>query len=91
MTIAILFDIPGATQQQYDEVTQKLEVAGEGAPPGRLYHVSGPTQVGWRVVDVWESQEQFERFGQTLLPLLQEAGFPPFEPESWPVHNIIVG
>ena len=91
MAIAILFDMPGATQRQYDEITQKLEAAGEGAPPGRLYHVSGPTQDGWRVVDVWESQEQFERFGQTLIPFVQEAGISLFEPEPWPVHNVIVG
>ena len=91
MTIAVLIDMPGATQQQYDEVIQKLEVAGEGAPPGRLYHVAGPTQDGWRIVDVWDSQVHFERFGQTLMPILEESGFPPFEPEPWPVHNVIVG
>ena len=91
MAIAIFIDMPGATQQQYDEVIQKLEAAGEGLPPGRLYHVAGPTEVGWRVVDVWESQDQFDRFGQTLLPILQEAGFPPLEPQPWPVHNVIVG
>ena len=90
MAIAILFDIPGATRHQYDEVMQKLEAAGQKAPEGRLYHVSGPTQDGWRFVDVWHSQEQFERFGQTLMPLIQEVGYPPFEPELWPCHNVIV-
>ncbi len=91
MAIAVLFEMPGATQEQYDEVVQKLEDAGEGMPPGRVYHVSGPTENGWRVVDVWESQEQFERFGQTLMPFLEEVGFPEFEPEFWDVHNQIVG
>ena len=91
MAIGVLFEMPGVTQEQYDEVIQKLEDAGEGMPPGRIYHVSGPTEDGWRVVDVWESQEQFERFGQTLMPLLEETGFPSFEPELCPVHNVIVG
>jgi hypothetical protein len=91
VAIAIFFETPGVTQQQYEEVIQRLEAAGEGAPAGRLYHVAGPTETSWRVVDVWESQEQFDRFGQTLLPILQEVGFPPLEPQPWPVHNIIVG
>ncbi len=91
MAIAVLFEVPGATQEQYDEVVQKLEDAGEGMPAGRLYHVAGPTEHGWRVVDVWDSQEQFERFGQTLMPLAKESGLPEFEPAFWPVHNLIVG
>jgi hypothetical protein len=80
MAIAILFDIPGATRSQYDAVIRKLQDAGEWA-----------TQDGWRIVDVWDSQEHFERFGQTLMPILEETGFPSFEPELWPVHNVIVG
>ena len=91
MAVAILFDIPGARRSQYDEVIRRLHDAGEGAPPGRLYHVAGPTQDGWRIVDVWDSQVHFERFGQTLMPILEEAGFPSFEPYPWPVHNVIVG
>ena len=91
MAVAVLFEMPGATQEQYDEVVQKLEDAGEGTPPGRVYHVSGPTEAGWRVVDVWESQEQFDKFGQTLMPFLEEVGFPDFEPEFWDVHDQIVG
>jgi hypothetical protein len=35
VAIAIFFDTPGVTQQQYDEVIQKLEATGEGVPPGR--------------------------------------------------------
>ena len=91
MAIGILFEMPGVTQEQYDEVIQKLEDAREGMPPGRIYHVAGPTEDGWRVVDVWESQEQFERFGQTLMPLLEETGVPEVAPEFWDVHNQIVG
>jgi len=27
-----------------------------------------------RVSDVWDSRENFDRFGQTLMPILQELG-----------------
>ena len=44
-----------------------------------------------QVLDVWDSQESFEAFGATLLPILAEAGVDPGEPMVTPVHNIIVG
>jgi hypothetical protein len=37
-------------------------VAGDRLPPGAPYHVAGPTEDGWGVVDVWESQEALQRF-----------------------------
>ena len=91
MAVAVLIDIPGATRSQYDAVIRKLQDAGEWAPSGLLYHIAGATREGWRIVDVWDSQEHFERFGQRLMPILEETGFPSFEPEPWPVHNVVVG
>ena len=44
---------------------------------------------GWFVLDVWESEEHFERFGQTLMPILMAAGVTPTEPVVRPVHNIV--
>jgi hypothetical protein len=44
-----------------------------------------------RVFDVWDSQESFEKFGQTLMPILQQLGVDPGNPEVFPVHNIIKG
>jgi hypothetical protein len=47
---------------------------------------------GWWLagVELWESQEAFERFGQRLLPLLQETSFPPAEaPRIFPVQNVV--
>jgi hypothetical protein len=35
--------------------------------------------------------ETFETFGQTLMPILQEIGIDPGQPEIRPVHNTIVG
>jgi len=38
---------------------------------------------------VWESEEAFQRFGQRLMPLLQQAGFPAGAPQMFPVHNVV--
>ena len=43
---------------------------------------------GYLVTNVWESQEAFERFGQTLMPLLQRVGGPVTTPKIYPVHNL---
>jgi hypothetical protein len=61
---------------------------------GRLVHVAGPMEAGmeagWRIVDVWESQEAFDAFVQQAGPILQELEmWPPDESMSWPVHTLL--
>jgi hypothetical protein len=40
---------------------------------------------------VWDSQEAFDAFGETLMPILGAAGIDPGEPVIAQVHNIIIG
>ena len=87
--IVIEFDNPGMTAQQYDEIVQRLEENGLGAPDGRIYHVAAPTEAGWFVVDVWESPEQFNAFGDRLMPIIEAVGASPPTPVIREVHNII--
>lgn len=89
MAIVAAFNIPGMTADQYDRVVQELEAKGAEAPEGRTFHVAAPTDTGWLVVDVWESEEHFGRFGETLIPVLVAAGVTPAQPEIHPVHNIM--
>lgn len=79
------------TAAKYDEVTKRLEQAGAGAPAGRLYHVCFGDKDNLRVSDIWDSTESFERFGQTLRPILQDVGIESSEPEVIEVYNIIEG
>lgn len=88
MAIAVLFEADG-TWAQYEEALKKLDEAGWGAPKARLYHVAGPTDTGFRAVDIWESPETFEEFGRVLVPIVQEVGFTPPEPRVWPAEKII--
>jgi hypothetical protein len=43
------------------------------------------------VFDIWESQEQFEAFGATLMPIMGAAGVDPGEPMVATVHNVLEG
>ena len=56
-----------------------------------LYHVALESDGLVQVFDVWESQEAFEAFGSTLLPIMAEAGVEPGQPMVAPVRNIIKG
>jgi hypothetical protein len=73
MAICVIFDAPGMTQAQYDQV--RNEVTGDGPPAGALYHVAGPSEHGWYVVETWESREALDRFlRDRLQQALQKAG-----------------
>jgi hypothetical protein len=91
MSLVTRFAPQGMTAEMYDEVIKRLEAAGAGAPQGRLYHVCFGDKNNLRVSDIWDSLENFEKFGQTLMPILQEVGVDPGTPEVVEVHNIISG
>ena len=91
MAVAMLLEWPGQSKEQYDELMKR--VALETDPPdGGLFHVAGPMPGGWRVVDVWESREAFERFAEERLrPAVKEVGIPGMpEPEFYPIQGVWV-
>jgi heme-degrading monooxygenase HmoA len=83
----------GGTTDQYDEVIAKMgfEPGGKGAP-GALFHWVSKTDDGLKVVDVWESPEEFQAFADSQIgPLTHEAGLNPPDVTAYPVHNHLVG
>jgi hypothetical protein len=91
VALGFYFTPAGFTPEIYDQTLRKLEDAGGGSPAGRLYHVALESDGLVQVFDVWESQEAFEAFGATLLPIMAEAGVDPGQPMVAPVRNIIKG
>ncbi len=91
MALGFYFSPSSFTPSGYDDAISRLEAAGAGAPAGRLYHVALEADGLIQVFDVWDSQESFEAFGATLLPIMAEVGADPGEPMVSPVHNIIEG
>jgi hypothetical protein len=91
MALGFYFTPSAFTPDAYDDVIKRLEAAGAGAPAGRLHHTAMETDGQIHVFDVWESQEAFEAFGATLLPIMAELGADPGQPMVMPVHNIIKG
>jgi hypothetical protein len=44
-----------------------------------------------RVFDIWDSEESFQAFGATLVPILSQLGIDPGQPAITPVVNTIEG
>jgi hypothetical protein len=89
MSVLMRFAPASLTAAQYDESVRKLEEAGDFPPDGLDYHVCFGTEGSLRVSEIWDSQEQFDAFGEKLMPVLSEVGIDPGEPEVMEIHNII--
>jgi hypothetical protein len=91
MAIGIYVNPASMTAAQYDDIIGRLDAAGAGKPAGRLYHACFGSGDKLQVFDIWESQQAFDKFGETLMPILQEIGLDAGQPMAEPVHNLIQG
>jgi hypothetical protein len=91
MALGIHFVHERFTPEKYDSAIKKLEAAGGGKPKGRTYHCALESNSGIQVFDIWESQEDFDAFGPTLMPILAELGVDLKDPMVATVHNVIKG
>ncbi len=91
MSVAMMVDNPDGSRETYDKVIEHLGLGEK--PAGGIFHVAGPSpNGGWRVVEVWESEEDAQRFVRERLgPALEAAGVSrPPNPQIWPVHNYMM-
>ena len=74
MAVVMYMEWDGVTPEQYDEARDRVDWEGN-VPDGANLHVPWFVDGGIRVVDVWESAEQFQAFAeQRLMPGVQEVG-----------------
>lgn len=94
MAVTFVMEIPGGTAEQYDAVMEKVGLAGPNPPihEGALFHCAYATESGWRVIDVWESEEAFGRFyAERLGDAIASTDIPGFQPPLfYQVHNLLV-
>jgi hypothetical protein len=91
MKILARFTIaPNVTTEQYDEAVRRLEKSGDWLPEGLEYHVAFRSNGSFRVSEIWDSREQFDAFGERLMPVLKDVGIElSDEPEMLEIHNIV--
>ena len=90
MSLVARFHPTSLTTEQYDESVRRLKEAGVFPPDGLDYHNCFGPEGDLRVSEIWDSQEQFDTFGEKLMPILTDVGIQ-FSggPEVYEVHNII--
>lgn len=90
MAIGLLLDIEGMDMKMYDDLNAEANFPVE-APQGLISHVAGPIDSGMRVLDVWESREDFDRFvDERLGPALGRIDAHPIElsvPQVFDIHD----
>jgi hypothetical protein len=93
--IVAVFNAPDLTEQQYDESVRKVtggkdkvESPSDWPVAGLLVHVAGQGESGFRVVDVWDSEESFNSFGEVIVPILEEQGIE-IQPEVYPAKAFV--
>ena len=85
MAYGVVHHFRGGTKEQYQASIAAVHPADGSLPAGQLYHAAGPSQNGWTIIAVHDSQDSWETFrDSTLMPRMQagiEGGFtaPPEE------------
>ena len=95
MPIVAVFQSPSLTRENYEESIRRLtggksrvESPADWPVQGLLAHVAGQGPNGFRVVDVWESEEAFRKFGEKLGPIMKAIGIDG-QPEVYPAHTFV--
>jgi len=66
--------LPGLDREKFHATDKKILPDGK-APAGVTFHVNGPVEGGWMVIDSWTSKDARDRFGEERIqPAMHEAG-----------------
>ncbi|MFF0477146.1 hypothetical protein [Streptomyces sp. NPDC004284] len=88
--VVVTVEIPGGTQEQYEETTRLIQAAEWFPPEGFIAHAAGPDgSGGWRITDFFDSEENFLAFVEKARPFFEQTGTPPVMPRFQPVVSMM--
>ena len=65
MAVGMLLAGEAVTENTYRQVTEKMfgsyPMREDQSPDGLILHVAGPTDEGFRTIEIWETREAWER------------------------------
>lgn len=88
MSILVRHQPRNLTRDKYDEVSRRLEGSGDWPPDGLDLHVLFGSEGSLRVSEIWDSEDQFQAFGERLFPVLSEVGVEADPPEVLEVQEL---
>jgi hypothetical protein len=61
-------------------------------PAGLIAHLAAPMEGGgWQIIETWESEEALASFvNETIMPVAQELGAPPFDSRVVARYNSLI-
>jgi hypothetical protein len=87
MAVLVTAEVHGQTREGYDGMLTALGDAIRGAP-GFIAHFAAPAGDGWRVMELWETQDDANRFfAKYVHPNLPE-GIKP-KRSFLPLHSLV--
>ena len=104
MSITFVHQGAGLTKDRYEEGVKKItgksrfDSTSDWPVDGLLVHIAGETDQGFRIIEVWESEDAARAWAEQLLPILKEVGIigegesdDPADhvTEAFPVHTLI--
>ena len=94
MPVGFIMEFDGFAPENYDAVSRRVGWPANW-PDGLTFHVAGPSGGGMRLVEIWDSREQRERWmEETIQPAIQEvagdvaASAPPPRVTDFDVHAL---
>jgi hypothetical protein len=89
VSIVVRYPATGLTREKYDEVSRRLEEAGDWPPQALEMHVLFGSEGDLRVSEIWDSEDQWRTFTERLLPVVQDVGVQMTgEPEVFEVQEL---
>lgn len=95
MTYGIVHTFAGGTKEQYEASIAAVHPEGGGLPEGQIYHAAGPSEEGWTVIAVHDTQQGWEKFRDGILMPQMTQGIPggftsPPKETSFEIYNEVV-
>ena len=95
MPVVAVFQHPTLTRETYEASIRELtggrarvDQPSDWPVKGLLVHVAGETGSGFRVIDVWASEEAYREFGEVLGPIMAKLGLGG-QPQVYQVHTLV--
>lgn len=85
--VLVIVDFKGASAQQYDDSVKDLTTAGQLSLKERPHHFAAVKGDGMYIIDIWESEEDFTKFGEIMIPIITKNGITPPQIQILPLHN----
>ena len=74
MPYGVIHFFPGGNREQYDASIAAVHPSATELPAGQIFHAAGPSEGGWTIMAVHDSQASWESFRDEILVPRMEAG-----------------